>query len=116
MTDTKAEWPAAPQLRGSVRGNGSASADRSKGAFFPVDYAIVLGPAEIIERLNREIKAGLEDPVMKARFADLGATTQALSPLNSASSSPTKPRSGPRSSERPISSWSEQSPAKHRPP
>jgi tripartite-type tricarboxylate transporter receptor subunit TctC len=37
-------------------------------------------PVEIIERLNREIKAGLEDPVMKARLADLGATTQALSP------------------------------------
>ena len=34
-----------------------------------MDYAIVLGPAEIIERLNRQIKAGLEDPVMKARFA-----------------------------------------------
>jgi tripartite-type tricarboxylate transporter receptor subunit TctC len=31
-------------------------------------------PAEIINRLNREINAGLADPVMKARFVDLGAT------------------------------------------
>jgi tripartite-type tricarboxylate transporter receptor subunit TctC len=31
-------------------------------------------PAEIIDRLNREINAGLADPVMKARFVDLGAT------------------------------------------
>jgi tripartite-type tricarboxylate transporter receptor subunit TctC len=30
-------------------------------------------PAEIVNRLNREINAGLADPVMKARFADLGA-------------------------------------------
>jgi tripartite-type tricarboxylate transporter receptor subunit TctC len=31
-------------------------------------------PAEIIERLNREINAALADPVMKARFVDLGTT------------------------------------------
>jgi tripartite-type tricarboxylate transporter receptor subunit TctC len=31
-------------------------------------------PAEIIERLNSEINAGLADPKMKARFADLGGT------------------------------------------
>jgi len=30
-------------------------------------------PAEIIERLNREINAGLADPKLKARLADLGA-------------------------------------------
>jgi len=30
---------------------------------------------EIIEKLNRAINAGLADPKMKARFADLGATT-----------------------------------------
>jgi tripartite-type tricarboxylate transporter receptor subunit TctC len=31
-------------------------------------------PAEIIGTLNREINAGLADPRMKARFAELGAT------------------------------------------
>jgi tripartite-type tricarboxylate transporter receptor subunit TctC len=29
-------------------------------------------PAEIIEKLNREINTGLDDPGMKARLADLG--------------------------------------------
>jgi tripartite-type tricarboxylate transporter receptor subunit TctC len=29
-------------------------------------------PAEIIERLNREIKAAIADPKMKARFAAIG--------------------------------------------
>jgi tripartite-type tricarboxylate transporter receptor subunit TctC len=32
---------------------------------------------EIIERLNKTINAGLADPKMRARFADLGATTLA---------------------------------------
>jgi tripartite-type tricarboxylate transporter receptor subunit TctC len=31
-------------------------------------------PAEIIDRLNKEINAAVSDAVMKARFADLGAT------------------------------------------
>ena len=31
-------------------------------------------PAEIIDKLNKEINAGLADPKLKARFADLGAT------------------------------------------
>ena len=31
-------------------------------------------PAEIIDKLNKEINAGLVDPKLKARFADLGAT------------------------------------------
>ena len=30
-------------------------------------------PAEIVEKLNKEINAGLADPKMKARLADLGA-------------------------------------------
>jgi tripartite-type tricarboxylate transporter receptor subunit TctC len=36
-------------------------------------------PAEIIEKLNREINAGLADPKMKSRFADLGLTPLSLS-------------------------------------
>src|ERR1041385_2525079 len=37
-------------------------------------------PAEIADRLNREINAGLADPKMKARFADLGGTEIAGTP------------------------------------
>ena len=53
-------------------------------------------PAEIVEKLNKEINAGLADPKMKARLADLGGTRCAARPRNSASSSPTKPKSGAR--------------------
>ena len=31
-------------------------------------------PAEIIDKPNREINTALADPVIKARFADLGST------------------------------------------
>lgn len=37
-------------------------------------------PAAIVERLNREINAGLADPKMKARIADLGGTAFPGSP------------------------------------
>ena len=54
-------------------------------------------PAEIIDKLNKEINAGLADPKMKARLADLGGTrVSPARPPSSASSSPTKPRSGAR--------------------
>jgi tripartite-type tricarboxylate transporter receptor subunit TctC len=39
-------------------------------------------PAEIIDTLNREIKAGLADPKIKARLADLGGTVIAGSPAD----------------------------------
>jgi tripartite-type tricarboxylate transporter receptor subunit TctC len=39
-------------------------------------------PAEIVERLNKEINAGLGDPKIKARLADLGAMTFAGSPAD----------------------------------
>jgi tripartite-type tricarboxylate transporter receptor subunit TctC len=39
-------------------------------------------PAEIVDKLNREINAGLADPMMKARFADLGAEVLAGSPAD----------------------------------
>jgi tripartite-type tricarboxylate transporter receptor subunit TctC len=38
-------------------------------------------PPEIIDRLNTEIAAALADPKIKARFADLGGTTLALTPI-----------------------------------
>ena len=37
-------------------------------------------PAEVVDKLNREIDAGLADPTMKARLADLGGITIAGSP------------------------------------
>jgi tripartite-type tricarboxylate transporter receptor subunit TctC len=37
-------------------------------------------PAEIIEKLNREINAGLGDAKLKAQFAELGATVLLQTP------------------------------------
>jgi tripartite-type tricarboxylate transporter receptor subunit TctC len=37
-------------------------------------------PAEIIGKLSKEINAALADPVLKARFADLGSTVFPTSP------------------------------------
>ena len=39
-------------------------------------------PAEIIDKLNKEINAGLADPKIKARLADLGDIGLALSPAD----------------------------------
>jgi tripartite-type tricarboxylate transporter receptor subunit TctC len=39
-------------------------------------------PAEIIDKLNKQINAGLADPRMKARIADLGGTVFASSPAD----------------------------------
>jgi tripartite-type tricarboxylate transporter receptor subunit TctC len=53
-------------------------------------------PPEIIEKLNKEINVALAEPKMKTRLADLGGTVLAALPSTSASSSPPRPRSGPR--------------------
>jgi tripartite-type tricarboxylate transporter receptor subunit TctC len=37
-------------------------------------------PAEIVGKLNKEINAGLADPMMKARLADLGAEPMSMRP------------------------------------
>jgi tripartite-type tricarboxylate transporter receptor subunit TctC len=39
-------------------------------------------PAEIIDRLNREVNRGLTDPKLKARFSDLGAMVLEGSPAD----------------------------------
>ena len=39
-------------------------------------------PAEIIEKLSREVNAGLADPAIKARLTDLGGTTLVGSPAD----------------------------------
>jgi tripartite-type tricarboxylate transporter receptor subunit TctC len=35
-------------------------------------------PLEIIEKLNREINAGLANPIVKARFSEIGMTSMPL--------------------------------------
>ena len=37
-------------------------------------------PAEVIDKINSEITAGLADPKMKARFADLGGVPMPMTP------------------------------------
>jgi tripartite-type tricarboxylate transporter receptor subunit TctC len=39
-------------------------------------------PADIVEKLNKEVNAGLADPKLKARLADLGGDVLALSPAD----------------------------------
>jgi tripartite-type tricarboxylate transporter receptor subunit TctC len=39
-------------------------------------------PADNVDKLNREINAGLADPKIKARLADLGGEVLALSPAD----------------------------------
>jgi tripartite-type tricarboxylate transporter receptor subunit TctC len=39
-------------------------------------------PAEIVDTLNREVNAGLADPQIKERFANIGGTGLALSPTD----------------------------------
>jgi tripartite-type tricarboxylate transporter receptor subunit TctC len=39
-------------------------------------------PSGIVDRLNREINAGLADPALEARLADLGGTVLAGSPAD----------------------------------
>lgn len=53
-------------------------------------------PADIVDKIGREINAGLADPRMKARFAELGAFPCRCRRPSWSSSSPTKSRSGPR--------------------
>jgi tripartite-type tricarboxylate transporter receptor subunit TctC len=39
-------------------------------------------PSDIVDKLNKEINAGLADPKLKARLADLGSTVMAQSPAD----------------------------------
>jgi tripartite-type tricarboxylate transporter receptor subunit TctC len=39
-------------------------------------------PAEIVDKLNKEINAGLADPKLKARLADVGGDVLVLSPAD----------------------------------
>ena len=53
-------------------------------------------PAEVIDKINKEINAGLADPELKERFADWAALRLRARRVISESSSLTKPRSGRR--------------------
>ena len=39
-------------------------------------------PAEIVNKLNKEVNAAFDDPKMKARLADLGGTPLVVSPAD----------------------------------
>ena len=60
-------------------------------------------PAEIIDKLNLETNAALADPKIKARIASQVAMRSRARLPTSQSSSPTKPRNGPRWSRQPTS-------------
>ena len=53
-------------------------------------------PAEIVDRLNKEINAGLADPTIKARLADLGSMPTPMSSADFEKMIVAKPRSGAR--------------------
>ena len=53
-------------------------------------------PAEIIDRLNKEINAALADPKMTAQLADVGAVPMPMTPAEFGKFIATKPRSGAR--------------------
>ena len=53
-------------------------------------------PAEIVDKLNKEVNAALDDPKMKARLADLGGTVLPARPPTSANTLARRPRSGAR--------------------
>jgi tripartite-type tricarboxylate transporter receptor subunit TctC len=89
--------PAIAQVRaGKLRALAVTSAMRSEalpdlptiGDFLPGYQATLMNglgapkntPAEIVERLNKEINAALADPGIKARLADLGNVPIAMSP------------------------------------
>ena len=63
-------------------------------------------PAGIIDKLNKEINAGLADPTVKARFADLGNTVLPGSAADFGKFIADEPRNGPRLFGAPTSSRS----------
>jgi tripartite-type tricarboxylate transporter receptor subunit TctC len=57
----------------------SATSRRSRGYGVCAPKAT---PAEIVDKLDKEINAGLADPKLKARLTDLGGDALALSPAD----------------------------------
>jgi tripartite-type tricarboxylate transporter receptor subunit TctC len=72
-----ARFPALPDLPTVTESVPGYVADSWYGAGVPMRT-----PAEIVDKLNREINAGLADPKIKARIAELGASVLAGSPAD----------------------------------
>ena len=53
-------------------------------------------PREIVDKLNKGVTAALADPKLKARIIDLGGVPMPMTPAEFGSSSPRRPRNGPR--------------------
>ncbi len=72
-TATRNEYlPDIPTVADSVPGYEASSVQ---------GFAVPKGtPPEIVEKLNKEVNAGLADPKIKARFADLGASVFPVTP------------------------------------
>ena len=60
-------------------------------------------PPEIVDTLNKAVNAGLEDPQVKARLAEWGATALAGSPADFAKFIADETRNGVKLFLRPIS-------------
>src|SRR5262249_28156145 len=65
--------PAPPLVAGPAFPRGADVGRVSEAPFWPGRGAPKNPPADIVDKLNKEINAGLGDPKLKARFADLGA-------------------------------------------
>jgi tripartite-type tricarboxylate transporter receptor subunit TctC len=75
---TSAErWPALPDLPTATESVPGYLAESWYGAGVPAHT-----PVEIVDKLNREINAGLADPKIKARIIDLGATPMPGTPAD----------------------------------
>jgi tripartite-type tricarboxylate transporter receptor subunit TctC len=74
---TQERFPALPNLPTVTESVPGYVADSWYGAGLPIGT-----PTEIIDKLNREINAGLADRKIKARITDLGATVLAGSPAD----------------------------------
>jgi tripartite-type tricarboxylate transporter receptor subunit TctC len=74
------------QLRGHPRHCAGVHAPRSLSGFEASAFVAIGAPkntpTEIIGRLNHEINAGLADPKIKARLAELGGTAFVGSPAD----------------------------------
>jgi tripartite-type tricarboxylate transporter receptor subunit TctC len=74
---TRERFPALPNLPTVTEFVPGYVADSWYGVGLPINT-----PTEIVDKLNREINAGLADPKIKARIADLGATVLTGSPAD----------------------------------
>jgi tripartite-type tricarboxylate transporter receptor subunit TctC len=74
------EWASRPLSRAGADGVASSASARRR-PFFGIG-APKNTPAEIVERLNKEINAALADPKARARLAEMGGMIFAGSPAD----------------------------------